>query len=558
MQTLYDRLLEGIERNSRQDSISIKTRTESFNYSQLISLVNDFSFYIPVNSTISIILPNSLGFIVAFLAINRNHSIAAPINPNLHSMELLKFIEMINPDLIITTEQISNINNIPQIFIDIDKGRFSNSTISTLGNDSLSFVSLSSQSSSSFSSFESSKKINNEIKEQVDNETEANDEIRNENSEKALLLHTSGTTGIPKRVILTNSNILYSIKVLSGKLKLSPCDSCLLLMPLFHVHGLIGCMLNTLIESGGTLLVFSPKFHVTTVINDLKEATWTSCVPTIYQMIISHLSSSSNCSMEGECGEVEKRKEELNELKRLGKLRFLRSCSSLLNGKVKEELKRLFGNVSIIQSYGSTETSHYISSQEVGGDCNGMDVGENDDSNIMILPDGQIAVKGPNIVKKEFYNHGNGTDLVNLSINGNEITSPANNAFFHTWFKTGDLGEIGKNDNRLHVRGRIKEIINRGGEKISPMEIENVIMELVGIEEAVAFSIPDPIYGESVGLLVKSNRVKREEIQKWCNEKLTRFKIPEYIEITTGEISKSSIGKVERSKMAKELGLLNK
>ncbi|HUP58277.1 MAG TPA: AMP-binding protein [Bdellovibrionota bacterium] len=344
---------------------------------------------------------------------------------------------------------------------------------------------------------------------------------RKSDPDTCLVLHTSGTTARPKLVPLTAASLWASAGNIARTLELSPADRCFNVMPLFHIHGLVACLLATL-GSGGSL-VCSPGPRFPDFLDWLREfqPTWYSAVPTIHQAILSGIESSSASPPSG--------------------LRLIRSSSSALPPTLMEELKRVF-RVPVIEAYGMTEASHQMASnplpparQKPGsvGLAAGPEVsilGE-DGRLLEAGRKGEIVIRGPTVTR------------------GYESNSESNQAAFQDgWFRTGDLGFMDA-DGYLFLVGRIKEIINRGGEKVSPREVDEALLEHPGVSQAVAFGMPHPTLGEEVAAAVvaRSGQVLEEAaLQDFARGRLSEFKVPKRI-LIVAEIPKGPTGKVQRA-----------
>lgn len=351
-------------------------------------------------------------------------------------------------------------------------------------------------------------------------------------SDVALLLHTSGTTARPKLVPLTQGNLLISAQNIQASLSLSTSDRCLSVMPLFHVHGIVGALLSSI--AAGSSIVCTPGFNAAQFMEWMRDfrPTWYTAVPTMHQSILSRLRShgpTTSCTS----------------------LRFIRSCSSALPPQLMAELEDSFG-VPVVEAYGMTEASHQIAINPLPpgkrkpgsvGKAVNQDVGIMDKGGVL-LPDGQsgeIVLRGHNVT------------------GGYEDNPPANvGAFTHGWFRTGDQGFL-DSEGYIFINGRIKEIINRGGEKISPREVDEVLLKHPAIEEAVTFAVPDTKLGQDVAAAVVLRRgetVTELDIQEFAVSRLADFKVPRCVLILT-ELPKGPSGKVLRVGLAEKLKLVD-
>ena len=339
----------------------------------------------------------------------------------------------------------------------------------------------------------------------------------------ALILHTSGSTGRPKRVPILHRNLSASTKNIVAHYKLTPDDVSLCVMPLFHVHGLVASTLSTL-RSGGTVAVpnkFNPLSFWRTV-RDTK-ATWYSAVPTIHNLLLSRAGAERPAGSEG--------------------LRFIRSCSASLPPEMMDQMERVFG-VPVLEAYGMTEASHQMcsnpqppSARKPGsvGPGTGVKIGIMDDAGNLLASGerGEVVIQGPNVVA------------------GYENNPEANaKSFTNGWFRTGDQGFL-DSEGYLTLTGRIKELINRGGEKIGPREIDEVLLSHPSIAEAVCFGVPHPAWGEEVAAaVVLKDPVNESDIMAFCKERLAEFKRPKKIYITE-TIPRTATGKIQRGVVAK-------
>lgn len=346
-------------------------------------------------------------------------------------------------------------------------------------------------------------------------------------NDAALILHTSGSTGRPKRVPIGHGNMAASTHNIMRHYGLSPDDVSLCVMPLFHVHGLVASTLSTLL-SGGTVVVPS-KFNPLSFWRTVRDtgSTWYSAVPTIHNLLLARAGDERPAGSEG--------------------LRFIRSCSAALPPEMMERMERVFG-APVLEAYGMTEASHQMASnpqppaaRKAGsvGPGTGVKIGIMDEAG-NLLPQGErgeVVIQGPNVVS------------------GYENNPEANaKSFVSGWFRTGDQGFLDA-EGYLTLTGRLKEMINRGGEKIGPREIDEVLLSHPAVAEAVAFGVPHPGWGEEVaaGVVLKEGAQAGEaEILAFCKERLADFKRPKKIYIT-GAIPRTATGKIQRGAVAKAL-----
>jgi acyl-CoA synthetase (AMP-forming)/AMP-acid ligase II len=350
-----------------------------------------------------------------------------------------------------------------------------------------------------------------------------------ESEDVAMILHTSGTTSRPKRVPIKHRNLAASAHNIISTYNLSASDRALCIMPLFHVHGIVASMLSTL-ASGGTVIC-PTGFNAMEFWRILSEfqPTWYSAVPTMHQLILA-------------------RAERNQEAIAASRLRFIRSSSSSLPPVVLERLEATF-NAPVLEAYSMTEASHQMTSNPLPPSTRkpgsvgygfGVEVGIMDeDSNLLSSGQlGEIVVKGANV------------------FDGYENNPEANaKAFRNGWFRTGDQGVIDA-EGYLALTGRIKELINRGGEKISPVEVDNVLLRHTAVAEALSFAVPHKTLGEDIhaAVVLKDNTVSEQELRQHCSELLAEFKVPRQLHILE-ELPRGATGKLQRLNMAKLLNL---
>jgi acyl-CoA synthetase (AMP-forming)/AMP-acid ligase II len=340
----------------------------------------------------------------------------------------------------------------------------------------------------------------------------------------ALILHTSGSTGRPKRVPLTHANLSISTRNVARSYALTADDVSLCVMPLFHVHGLVASTLATL-ATGGTVVV-PAKFNPLSFWRVARDhgVTWYSAVPTLHQLLLARAGAGSG-RPEG-----------------AGRLRFIRSCSASLPPQVMHDLEAAFG-APALEAYGMTEAAHQMSSNPLPpGERKPGSVGPGTDVRISIMDAGgrhlqpgergEVVIQGPNVIRAYENN-------------------PEANAtsFVDGWFRTGDQGYLDA-DGYLMLVGRLKELINRGGEKVSPREIDEVLLEHPAVAEAVCFGVPHPTWGEEVAAVVVLREAATEaDLLAYCRERLADYKRPKQIHIAQ-TIPRTATGKIQRRVVA--------
>jgi acyl-CoA synthetase (AMP-forming)/AMP-acid ligase II len=346
----------------------------------------------------------------------------------------------------------------------------------------------------------------------------------------ALILHTSGTTSRPKIVPLTQANVCASACNVRDTAALTAADRGLNIMPLFHIHGLIAGLLAPL-AAGGSIFC-TPGFNALRFFAWMQEAkpTWYTAVPTMHQTILA-------------------RAPQNREIIAAHPLRFIRSSSSSIPPQVIRELEEVFG-APLIESYGMTEAAHQMASNPLPprkrvpgsvGLAAGPEVAIMDEQGALLPPDcaGEIVIRGPNVTA------------------GYENNPKANaEAFTNGWFRTGDQGVMDA-EGYLSITGRLKEIINRGGEKVSPREVDEVLMDHPAVQQVVTFAIPHDRLGEDVGAAVvlrEGQSISEKDLREFAARRLADFKVPRKI-VFLEEIPKGATGKLQRIGLAARLGL---
>ncbi len=350
-------------------------------------------------------------------------------------------------------------------------------------------------------------------------------------SDVALILHTSGTTSRPKSVPLTHANVCASACNVRDTLQLGPADCGLNIMPLFHIHGLIAGLMAPL--AGGGRVFCSPGFNALKFFAWMQEArpTWYTAVSTMHQTIVSRAGHNRQIIAEHP-------------------LRFMRSSSASIPPQVIAELEAAF-NAPLIEAYGMTEAAHQMASnplppaQRLPGSVGlaaGPDVAIMDEAG-QVLPagsTGEIVIRGTNVTS------------------GYENNPKANaEAFTSGWFRTGDQGVMNA-EGYLFITGRLKEIINRGGEKISPREVDEVLLDHPAVARAVTFAVPHEKLGEDVAAAVvlrEGSAASERELRDFVGQHLADFKVPRKI-LMLDDLPKGATGKVQRIGLAQKLGLV--
>ena len=488
---MEETLLDLLDRGEGDHVALVEPEGRSFSYDSLRSHINRLgkdlvTQGITRSDRVAMVLPNNAESVIAFLAVS-SVAVAAPLNPGYKLDEFKFYLEDVNARALITSENIGE-----------EARHASGKKIMQIGliddNGALSFA--------------------------IDEHQVFGDLVTPKATDQALVLHTSGTTSRPKRVPLNHGNLTKSVGNIVKTYQLNDEDISFCVMPLFHVHGLIASVLATL-SSGGTI-VLPGKFNPMRFWPVLAEyrATWYSAVPSIHQALLNRMSR-------------EQKKPE-----GLENLRFIRSCSSALPPATMLGMEKIL-QVPILEAYGMTEASHQMSSNPLPpgeripgtvGQGTGVEIGTMSDSGKLLEPGerGEVVIKGTNVT---------------LGYENNEEANKA--SFTDGWFRTGDEGIIDQQE-YLTLVGRIKELINRSGEKISPLEIDDILLGHPSVAEAVSFGVPHPTYGEEpAACVVLNGDTTSQDLVKYCREHLADFKVPKSIHIVD-EIPKTATGKVQR------------
>ncbi len=346
----------------------------------------------------------------------------------------------------------------------------------------------------------------------------------------ALILHTSGTTARPKIVPLSHANLIASAHNIATHLALQPADRCLNVMPLFHIHGLVGALLATI--AGGGSIVCTPGFDERACFDWIAQfdPSWYTAVPTIHQALTAH-------------------GERYRQVAPHHRFRFVRSSSAALPPKVFESLRALTG-APVVEAYGMTEASHQMASNPLSDKCKpgsvglpaGVEIALMDDAGQLLARNatGEIVIRGPSVTA------------------GYEHNPQANaKAFTNGWFRTGDQGRF-DDEGYLYISGRLKEIVNRGGEKVSPREVDEALLEHADVAQAVAFAVPHQTLGEDlVAAVVLRAGAQADEaaLRAFLFSRLADFKVPSCV-VFVDAIPKGATGKVQRTHLHERLGHL--
>ncbi|WPG98738.1 Hypothetical protein R9X50_00153200 [Acrodontium crateriforme] len=454
-------------------------------------------------AAVSIALPNSYPFIVAFIAASWQRAIAAPLNPAHKQSEFEFYIDDLSSAIVL----------VPQ-------GQAEGPAVAAARKYSAAVAEcyLDPRTNEVVLDIKETGKLSGKGNRPL--ETAQPDDT-------ALVLHTSGTTGRPKAVPLSHRNLTRTMSNIKATYALSPADRTMLVMPLFHVHGLLAAFLAPL-ASGGSVIIPGP-FSASKFWNDFVDykANWYTAVPTIHQILLKTPAAWPNP---------------------MPKIRFIRSCSSPLSPKIFHELEKAF-QAPVLEAYAMTEAAHQMTSNPLPpAERRPGSVGIGQGVEVKILDqagnevehgkEGEISIRGSNVTKGY---------LNNTKANQESFTSSG-------FFRTGDQGKQDEHG-YVTITGRIKELINKGGEKISPIELDNVLAQHPAVSEAVSFAIEDEMYGQDVGValvLKDGQKVTEDEVKAFMKEKVAKFKVPKRV-FFTGVMPKTATGKIQRRMVAEAM-----
>lgn len=498
-------LATSFDRNSSSTAVIVPSSPAlTVSYSQLSSEVVSFqkklaALGITHESAVSIAIPNTYEFIVAFLAASWQRGIAAPLNPAYKQSEFEFYIDDLSSALAL-----------------VPKGAYAQ--------DAPAVKAARKYKAAIAECYWNGQEVVLDVKDQGKLTGNGNKPMATAQPDDiALVLHTSGTTGRPKAVPLTHRNLTRTMKNIQATYELSSADRTMLVMPLFHVHGLLAGFLAPLASSGSVIvpLKFSASDFWKAFI--AHKANWYTAVPTIHQILLKSPKPSP-----------------------IPQIRFIRSCSSPLSPKVFHDLEATF-HAPVLEAYAMTEAAHQMTSNPLPkngkrfpgsvGVGQGVSVAILDDAGNELAPgkEGEISIKGENVTKGY---------LNNAKANAESFTK---NGFF----RTGDQGKMDE-QGYVVITGRIKELINKGGEKISPIEIDNVLAQHPSVAEAVSFALADDHYGQDVGVAVvlkDGQKLEAAGLKSWMAERVIKFKLPKKVYFTD-VMPKTATGKIQRRMVA--------
>jgi acyl-CoA synthetase (AMP-forming)/AMP-acid ligase II len=511
LNNLSELLSRHVEERPERTAVGTSDGGIVISYGQLDALVRSAmaqlsSLGLSRGATIALVSDNSVEFVVGLLAVVSSGARVAPLNPALTSSELSRRVSELSAFAVLAPEHLaSKLQSADAIG---SAARWIMSIENSGGVYEVRIAKRNGRSPASGLGAEANALINGD--------------------DVALLMFTAGTTSAPKLVPLTHRNIAASVHSISSGYDLSPKDATLIVMPLFHGHGLVAGLLATLASGGSAYLPSTGGFSAHLFWPDVVRlgVTWYTAVPTIHRILLNRASreypGSSSVA-----------------------LRFIRSCSAPLEEELATAMIATF-RVPLISAYGMTEASHQVSSNPlpVHGSNKPSSVGLPTGVEVRIVTeDGKDAATGS---IGEIWVRG--ATVTNGYLNNPQANSTS---FVDGWFRSGDLGSRDA-DGYVFVRGRIKEIINRGGEKISPGDIDAALLSNPKVLEAASFGESDAFYGETVQaavILRPGMQATEGELRDYCRTKLSAFEVPERIYIVA-DFPRTAKGSTDRSALA--------
>ncbi|SCV01007.1 LAMI_0G08724g1_1 [Lachancea mirantina] len=464
-------------------------------------------------SAIAISMPNGLEFVTAFLGATTAAKIAAPLNPNYREKEFNFYLEDLKAKVIVVPRG----TTVKQPRAEILKSapKFGCFIVELYFHQERYRV--------EYDVYSPKDSYRSKVYTSLDKAVFVNHSDKfpgfARSTDVALILHTSGTTSRPKTVPLLHLNIARSSLNIEKTYQLSPKDRSYLVMPLFHVHGLIGVLLSTFRAQGS--VVIPPRFSAKHFWDDFVtwRCNWFSCVPTISMIML-------NCPKPTP----------------MPYIRFIRSCSSSLAPATFHKLESEF-HAPVLEAYAMTEAAHQMTSNNLPpGKRKPGTVGQPQGVEVVILDEkdnklpqgstGEVSIRGENVT---------------LGYANNEKANKENFTRRENYFRTGDQGYF-DSEGFLVLTGRLKELINRGGEKISPIELDSVMLSHPKVDEAVAFGVDDEKYGQAVNaavVLKQGQKLSYDELASYLKKKVSSFKVPVKI-FFVDKLPKTATGKIQR------------
>jgi len=350
----------------------------------------------------------------------------------------------------------------------------------------------------------------------------------------AMIMFTGGTTGVPKMVPWTRGNIASSVRAIIAGYRFGPQDATVAVMPLYHGHGLLAALLSTLASGGTVLLPARGRFSAHTFWDDIDavRATWYTAVPTIHQILLERAETDRSGNKKAA-------------------LRFIRSCSAPLTPETAQALQEEF-SAPVVCAFGMTEATHQVATTGIDqienpaattglvGRSTGPEIRISGADGQPVPADavGEVWLRGSTVVRGYL---------------GDPAITAAN--FTEGWLRTGDLGSLSVAGD-LTIRGRIKELINKGGEKISPERVEGVLTSHPKVLEVAVFGVPDKLYGETVAAVIvprESASPTPAELAVFCRERLAAFEVPASFQEASA-LPHTAKGSLDRRAVAEQFG----
>ncbi|WP_158792021.1 AMP-binding protein [Granulicella sp. L60] len=500
-------LTEHAQTQPERIAIGISDLSHVVNYQKLELLVNSAKTQLSLlglnrSHTVALLADNCIEFVVALLAVTSFGARLAPLNPSLTVIDVQARLNALSAHALLIPKHLEN---------QVDHSAFLS------GTSALWTVNVEVSSSSAAVHIHDIANKTPAAEAGTSSSLIAGDDV-------ALVMFTAGSTGAPKAVPWTHRNILESIRNIASWYDLSPADATLIVMPMFHGHGLVAGLLATLVSGGSVYLPTTGGFSAHLFWPDMVRvrATWFTAVPTIHRILVNRASQ----DYPGLSAPA---------------LRFIRSCSAPIDEDLATAMDKTFG-APVISAYGMTEATHQVSSNPLPmhgtnrissvGLPTGVEmrIVAEDGNDLPVGGIGEVWVRGATVIS-------------------GYLENPEANAssFSDGWFRSGDLGSM-DTPGYLDLKGRIKEQINRGGEKIAPGDIDVALLSNPAVLEAVAFPEPHPIYGECVHAAVvlrSGSNASEQELEDYCRSKLSSFEVPERIHIVSS-IPNTAKGAVDR------------
>jgi acyl-CoA synthetase (AMP-forming)/AMP-acid ligase II len=499
---LVDLLDRSVRERPRAGALVVGGERIHLSYRALAALVDDVATRLGGTGlhrgdAVGLVCANTAEFVVALLAAARAGLVVAPIDPALPESQLCARLDALGAQAILVGPPAAGAPPVPQVRVPawtlrVDASRAGTATAT------------------------------------LDTGARVERHVRGAACElsglDALVLFTAGTTDRAKMVPLTHANVAASVQGICATYELGPGDATVAVMPFFHGHGLFAALLASLASGGRVLLPERGRFTAHTFWDDMRAAgaTWFTAVPTIHEILLHR----SAVEYPGP---------------RVPPLKFVRSCSAPLNSATQRALERTLG-APLLSAYGMTESTHQATSEPLPqqgalkhgsvGRSTGVDLRVLDQNGLTcpVGIEGEVWVHGPTVARGYLANPGETA-----------------HSFADGWFRTGDLGSLDK-DGYLFLTGRIKNLINRGGEKISPEHVEDILAGCPGVVEAAVFALPDATYGQRVGAAVvihENDVIGAEQILGYARDRLAAFEVPDRLDIV-GALPHTAKGGLDR------------